>query len=227
MKKLTVKMKKLSLIIFFAALFIRLFAGDLNSGISGLIRKLGASTWNEREDAQKKLIAELEKEDGSVNPGQLISVLKTESDPEIYFRLKDILAEFYFSKIFDPDKKPGFIGLQLAQAPEMKIEDTAYLPIEIVKPQPGFPGEKAGIKAGDLLIAVDDMKCSDQFTLKDFILYIADLSPGTEVTLTLFSEKKIVKKKIKLAARPESMMSPDFKKDKKESFKLWLRKQLR
>jgi len=218
--------KYINIILFFLILnFIN--AGEINGGVTELVKKLGAFKWVDREEAQKELLSELKKGDGAVSVEQLVSVLKRERDPEIYYRLKKILSDYYFSNIFDPDKKPGFIGLQLAQSPEIKIGGTAYLPIEIVKPQPGFPGEKAGIKSGDLLLAVGDMKCSDLFTLRDFILYIADLSPGTEITLTLYSDKKVVKKKIILAARPESMITSDFKRDKKESFKLWLRKQLR
>jgi len=191
------------------------------------IKVLGASTWEERENAQKKIINELKKEKDGQILKYLITVLKKEKDPEIYYRIKNILKDYYFAKVYDPNRKHGFIGLQLNQGAEIKINGTVYLPIEIVKPQPGFPGEKAGIKEGDLLIGVGDMKCSSKFTIGDFIMYIADLTPGTEIALKLYNNDKIFTKKIILTARPESMMSPDFKKDKKESFIQWLKKQLR
>ena len=197
-------------------------------GLSGnqensLIKELGASTWEMREKAQNELLTNLLKNSGK-DIKSLAIHLKKETDPEIYYRLKQVLADYYYKKVYNPNKKHGFIGLQLGEGNALKLNGVEYIPIDIIKPQEGFPGEKAGIKAGDQILKVNDQKCSNDFKLRDFILYVADLSPGDVVNLTLYSNKKVVKKKITLVARPDKLQSPELNKDKREYFIIWLKK---
>ena len=190
---------------------------------NSLIKGLGASTWEMREKAQNELLTTLLNNSGK-DIKSLAMHLKKEVDPEIYYRLKKVLADYYYKKVYNPNKKHGFIGLQLGESDVLQLNGIEYLPIDIIKPQEGFPGEKAGIKAGDQILKVNDKKCSNDFRLRDFILYVADLSPGDEVNLTLYSNKKVVKKKIILVARPEKLQSSELDKDKREYFITWLKK---
>jgi C-terminal processing protease CtpA/Prc len=195
-------------------------------GYTTLIEQLGSKNWEERESSQKSLTKQLLKV-SVIELKPLAAILKTEKDPEIYYRLKKVLEDYYYKKVYNPNKKHGFIGLQLAQGGTLKIKGKEYTPIDIIKPQAGFPGEKAGIKEGDQILQVNDCKCSTDFSLRDFILYVADLSPGDEITLTLYSNKAIKKTKIILVARPKSMQSPELQRDKREYFIIWLKKLLR
>ena len=59
-------------------------------------------------------------------------------------------------------------------------------------------GEKAGLKAGDIIIAVNDKKTE---TLKQYSDYLKEHQPGDIITLTVLRADKEKKIKLKLAER--------------------------
>lgn len=62
----------------------------------------------------------------------------------------------------------------------------------------GDPAEKAGIKAGDVILAVDDVSVSDA---GDLTRKIGDLLPGVKITLSVWRDGKSVKIPLVLAER--------------------------
>jgi serine protease Do len=60
---------------------------------------------------------------------------------------------------------------------------------------PGGPGEKAGLKKGDVIIAVDGKKINEDFTLQDSI---RSRRPGDTLRLTVWSSGSVVEKTLKL-----------------------------
>ncbi|WP_175869182.1 Do family serine endopeptidase [Bartonella gabonensis] len=62
------------------------------------------------------------------------------------------------------------------------------------------PAAKAGIKAGDVILSVNDEKVNDS---RDLAKRIANMSPQETVTLGIFRSGKEEKIKVKLAAMPE------------------------
>jgi len=69
---------------------------------------------------------------------------------------------------------------------------------------PGSPAEKAGLKAGDVIIAVNGEKVSN---FRDLQFKIIKLKPGTEATVTVLrkGEKKTLK--VKIGELPEDIAS--------------------
>lgn len=63
---------------------------------------------------------------------------------------------------------------------------------------PGDPADKAGIKAGDVIVAVDDVSINDA---GDLTRKIGDLLPGEKITLSVWRDGKSVKVPLVLAQR--------------------------
>ena len=132
-----------------------------------------------------------------------------------------VQKQYFNDKVYNPDRKKGFIGLQLTAAGPRIFQGKTYRPVRIVLPQPGFPGIKAGIKANDLIMAVDKKKCDNKFLLNDFIRYIANKEPGTEISLLILRADKLIKIKVKLTERPKTTISSIPEKTQQEQFKEW------
>lgn len=197
---------------------------EKKKSVDELLVALAADTWRERENAQKQLNKLVLNSDNIID--YLILRSLDQDDPEIGFRAKKAIEEYFSKKIYDPERKKGFIGLQLMEPGQMVINNENYNPIRVVMPQDGFPGKAAGIKQGDLILGVDGKVCKGKFTMNDFILYIAALKPGTEIKLLMFSLGNIEVKKIRLAARPDHVRPIGPKKSKKDLFKTWYKRKL-
>lgn len=188
--------------------------------VDGLLTQLAAKEWSEREDAQGKLQTLVNSNKSPVLDYMFLRTAQ-QSDPEIVFRAKKVQKEYFNEIVYNPDRKKGFIGLQLAPAGPRIFQNKTYRPIRIVLPQPGFPGIKAGIKAHDLIMAVDSKKCNNKFLLNDFIRYIAKKEPGNEILLLILRANKIIKIKVKLTERPKTTMSSIPEKSQQEQFEEW------
>lgn len=84
----------------------------------------------------------------------------------------------------------GFLGVQVApidhaleEALALKSEEGAL--VESV--EKGSPGEKAGLKHGDVLVRADDVPVK---TTRDLIDYISSTAPGTKVTVRFLRDGK-------------------------------------
>ena len=155
-----------------------------------LFAELSSPAWKKRESAQNKLLDLVLSSKSWALDYLIIRSLK-QDDPEISFRSKKVIKNYFEKTIYDPDRKKGFIGLELEPSAQMEINNVMYDPILVRRPKDGFPGKAAGIKEGDLILGVDGKACNRNFIMSDFILYIASLKPGTEIDLAIFSFGKV------------------------------------
>jgi serine protease Do len=72
--------------------------------------------------------------------------------------------------------------------------------------QPGSPAETAGVKRGDVIVAINDQAVVDSNALRN---QIAGSSPGSNVSLTLLREGRESKVQIKLAELPARAREDD------------------
>jgi serine protease DegQ len=70
----------------------------------------------------------------------------------------------------------------------------------------GGPADQAGVKPGDILVAVDSHAITDTITMLDAI---ARLKPGTTTHLKLLRRKEEVDLNVKVASRPKAGSLPD------------------
>ena len=70
----------------------------------------------------------------------------------------------------------------------------------------GGPADLAGVRPGDILIAVDNQPIADTMTMLDAI---AHLKPGTSARLKLLRKKEELDLPVKVAARPKLGAGPD------------------
>ncbi|AQW87704.1 periplasmic heat shock serine protease HtrA, Do family [Campylobacter pinnipediorum subsp. caledonicus] len=99
--------------------------------------------------------------------------------------------------ISDGKIERGYIGVMIANLTEDQKE--LYKNKEgalISSVEKDFPADKAGIKRGDLIIAINDKDIKSANDLKNTI---GSIAPNTEVSVTYERSKKISKTKMKLA----------------------------
>jgi serine protease Do len=71
--------------------------------------------------------------------------------------------------------------------------------LEIGEFSPQSPAEKAGLKIGDVIVAIDGKKITKRSELSS---YLKKKKPGDEVTIEVEREKKPLSVKVKLGKRP-------------------------
>ncbi|PTM98671.1 Do family serine endopeptidase [Mycoplana dimorpha] len=111
----------------------------------------------------------------------------------------------------------GWLGVQI-QPVTKDIADSLGLAEAqgalVVEPQPGSPGEKAGIKKGDVVTALDGDTIKDA---RDLAKRVAAIKPGTDVELSVWRNGKSEPVKVQIgkleadkqASAPESQAVPD------------------
>lgn len=110
----------------------------------------------------------------------------------------------------------GSVALALAPIPRAAAPDPldrGYMGVTIATPglgiervEPGMPAEKAGLRAGDVIVRVGTFEPQD---FNQVVAHITSFRPGAvvEVEVTRGSAKKTFK--VKLAARPLELDSPN------------------
>ena len=193
----------------------------LQHKIEELIAGLDAKTWQERGKSARELLKTL-----TENPQALrffLVACSASKKPEIRFQGRKLLKRYFANKVYDPDRKMGFIGVSLALGGRMEFDRESYVPIRVVFTQDGFPGGKAGIKACDLILEVDGKKCNREFSIAEFVEYISSKLPGETVTLMMVSRGAKVERSVVLGTRPEDTEVPSLRKSEGELFDEWLK----
>jgi len=121
--------------------------------------------------------------------------------------LKELLP-----KLKSGEVKRGWLGVSLQPINEKLAKtfglekSTGALVADVVK---GDPASKAGVKAGDIILAVDGEKIEDS---KELVNYIGKKSPGEVVNLKIFRNGKTINIEVKLGERDtQSVASKDMK----------------
>ncbi|MBZ4642492.1 MAG: serine protease Do [Deferribacteres bacterium] len=124
--------------------------------------------------------------------------------------LKELLP-----KLKKGEVKRGWLGVSLQE-----MDDKLAKTFGLDKPQgalvadviKGDPADRAGVKAGDIILAVDDKKLEDH---KELINIIGSKSPGDTVTLKILRDGKKIDVKVKLGERKSTVTAgnPEIRDD--------------
>lgn len=95
----------------------------------------------------------------------------------------------------------GWLGVVIQEVtPDMAEAVGVKEGVIIAQVMPSSPAEKAGLKVGDVVIAIDGEKVS---SVRDLQLRVMRTSPGKEITLTVIRNGKEENIKVKVEAMPE------------------------
>jgi len=196
----------------------------------GLIRDLASEEFKEREEAEGGLL------DWAASHGveavRSIHVLSIGSDnPEIRQRclkiLKDLSDRDYLSS------GSGYLGItMLEERMAVKGDDKPRLGIRIQWVVDGSPASEAGIRRGDLIVALDGKKWHDDGAMDDFREIIADSKPLENVVLSIIrGDEDPFDASVRLGRRPIENLSgigQDLQlldqRAREAHFKEWLKK---
>ncbi|UCG43598.1 MAG: Do family serine endopeptidase [candidate division WOR-3 bacterium] len=97
----------------------------------------------------------------------------------------------------------GFLGIRPQEITESirkakKLEDTGgVLVAEVID---DTPAQKSGLKPGDIIVELEGRRVE---TVEQFRRHVADLAPGTTISMRLKRDGKTIDKKVKLVEFPE------------------------
>ncbi len=139
--------------------------------------------WETWDKLQEKFVNKEEFDTQKMIEGAISGMVKSLKDPyTVFFNPED-------TRRFIEDVKGTFEGVGM----EVDIRKEQ---LQVISPLEGTPAQKAGLRAGDKIIKIDDTFTSD-LTLDEAINLIRG-PKGTEVTLTVFREEWEKTKEIKI-----------------------------
>ncbi len=192
--------------------------------IQTAVEALGATTWPERDVAQKTLLLLAEKDSEAVLEA-CISAHVNSGDPEIEHRTLRIMREVVVNQVFH--SRRGYLGVRLSRQREpISANGQIYFPIIVEQVMPNTAAQASGIRNGDKIIRVDASACTTGFGVTEMVNYISGREPGSTLNLTLWSAGKEAQKKVILRQRPSFPSDPSPEHQKKEFFEQWYRKKL-
>ena len=110
----------------------------------------------------------------------------------------------------------GYVGVQIQPVNEDVAEALGLKDAQgalIAQVQPNTPGEKAGLKAGDVVTAIDGKEIKDS---REMSREIAKLKPGTSVKLSVLRDSKPITVSVNLEQLPTDVASNDQKDGEQE-----------
>ncbi len=164
---------------------------------AGVIARLGSESYPERVAAQNELRGWCGEAGGGVS-GALLKVASGVGDPEARELLLEVVKDEVLSEL--EKGRPGFLGILMRDAEE------GVLVGGVVE---GMPGGAAGLKAGDVIISVDDQELNVAAPREMFGETVGAKTPGEEIHLKLKRQDEVIDLRVRLAARPWSPLSPD------------------
>lgn len=97
----------------------------------------------------------------------------------------------------------GWLGVVIQEVtPDMAETLGVKEGVIIAQVMPSSPAEKAGLKVGDVVIAINDERVS---SVRDLQLKVMKTPPGKEITLTIVRNGKEEKIRVKVEAMPEEV----------------------
>lgn len=166
------------------------------------VEKLNAEKFADRQGAEGELLKwSRQQPDEAMN--ELYRQSRIAADPEVRERcfrvLKELINDEYLRN------GVGYLGVRMNAFTEMVMiagEGKPRFAIRLFQVEAETPARKAGLIAGDLLLGVNDTTWNQQHTSEFVSEAIQSYKAGTEVTLKLFREGKLVELPVVLGRRP-------------------------
>jgi len=164
--------------------------------VDRLISQLGHSSFADRESADQAL-----REAGISAIDELAAAYRTSNDYETKLRIHQVSEYIYFWE--NLLKSNGFLGIQhqaLTQ-PDIRI-DEGKAGFRVNAVIPGTAAEQAGLKMGDVIVAVNGQTMPAGATAQEFASLIKDKPAGTPMVFEFFRGTQRMTKEIRIGFRP-------------------------
>lgn len=189
------------------------------------VKKLSSDQFEVRASAYVEL-EKWSKKNVKTSPELLRKVWSESKDPEVKTRCYELMKKAVLVRKFGKGK--GFVGImmdpmvirqQLGKQPKgVKPQQEGKKPkvqvkrgINIAQVLPNTPGQKAGLKAGDVILGIDQLdfnKLPEENQAVDvrslFQIYVASKQPDDVITLHLIRGGEKMDKGVTLMKRPSS-----------------------
>ena len=148
-----------------------------------LLRGIASDDFAEREASQAKLLEWSEK-NPKVAASALLKLSESDEDPEVRKRCELILRALGEADYLSEGQ--GYIGILMQEEMlEAGGENDAPMGIRVLDVMPGTPAEKAGLRAGDLIVALDGSGWKGIGAVTEFGEVISAKKPLVEVKLSV------------------------------------------
>lgn len=194
--KRSVKLTRNSLIVIVSCLPSAIRAIELPAAA---FSKLGSEQFAEREVAQVELLEWCRKQPAPAME-ELYKHTRTAKDPEVRERCKSILKELVADEYLKDGQ--GYIGVALT-------DDFVKIPgqpaprnvVRISMVENGSPGDKAGIRANDVIVSVDGKDGPEVQGYLKFQEEIRARKPDSKVKLKILRDARILELEVRLGRR--------------------------
>lgn len=190
---------------------------------------LASPEFEERENAQENLL-EWSGEDNDAGASSVYELYRNSDDPEVRERCYKVLRDLSDIDYLSDGK--GYLGIMMGEEMiKLDGDDKPRACLRISFVVKDSPASRAGLREGDLIIAVDGKKWYERGSIDDFMKVIADTKPLEEIVISLKrGEDESIEATAKLGRRPVEDLTGlgnDIEhldeKAKKSHFRQWLK----
>jgi len=167
---------------------------------------LASEEFAERERAQLQLL-EWAGRQPDRGEAWLIREYQAAGDPEVRLRVRSVLRELVVAEY--QQAGPGYVGIQMDEA-KVALPGEAGLRsgVRVRFVVPGTPASKAGLLAGDVIVAFGKQRWAEDGAVAAFAAAVKAERPGTTVELSIVRNGEL--KKIPVVLGPRPMGLPEF-----------------
>lgn len=185
--------------------------------VAAVVEKLGAAGLEAREGAQRRLEVWTEAYPRFMLDA-LVEAYAEVRDVEVELRLREVLRPPAMLYLFNG--APGFMGVNLEA---QNLED-GRKGIGLRNIHPGLAADKAGLRAGDVVVSLEGRTFEEMGGVPGFSDTIAASAPGSLVEMAVRRGEREFSVRVKLVVRPEHLRrSSSRRQDRQKQFQAWLR----
>lgn len=190
-----------------------------------------------REAAESALVEQARSSDAGVSKRQLLDFYFGSHDPEVRFRLIDILFETFAAEI--PRSGNGALGISMDNGmPNNWVAPSLLNGVVILATIKNSPAEKAGLQRGDLILAVNGISVEGDQPVRKITRIISGNPPGSVILLKILRGGSLLFLEVPLMSKAAMPAQQSFnfpreleanleidRKELRKDFRVWLRSQ--
>lgn len=167
---------------------------------------LGSEEFAEREKAQLRLW-EWAGRQPDRGEAWLLREYQAAGDPEVRLRIRTVLRDLVVAE--HQKGGPGYVGIQMDEAKvALPGEPGMHSGVRVRAVVAGTPASKAGLLAGDVIVAFGQKRWQDDGAVAAFAAAIKAERPGTRVDLAIVRNGEL--KNVPVVLGPRPMGLPEF-----------------